>query len=538
MSSSLSNPTESDAERFLLATLTTMRRTVAMQVANAVRSFERGDEPLARSVQVKDGYVNNLNTQMQELAPRVGAEGNPPLARCAWTMASHFEHIGDYAVNVAGQVAFRIGDQPPPGTHPLRAYQALVIRGTAHALRAVRERSFEAAFATCRLEEDLDRLYAEDLVCVGQALERGGLAARAALTWAFVVKNLERMGDMLLNLGEAVLSMLCGEKMKLSHLQTIEHLLPRAQLRVKGVWGGRSGAFVGIVERDGEALVYKGGAREKILREHDNLRLWEALTNDIAPEVVQPPGSGDPTSMLVERIEGPTFEDVVFQTERELAPVLTLLFHTMEPIWNATRRPTQTPTDFVSQIRGRLRALFDIHPGLERVRAVPLALGPLAFPDLESLLALAGKKQAALPPAPEVFLHGDLNLSNLVLAGKGDEELESLEGRRVRVVDVFRTHRGDLAQDISVLMVSCLRHPMATGPAAERARWFYEAIRARATAYAERNGDAHFGERLKLGLARSYITSGRVVRDPRLALRLFLKGVWYLEDFVCLRSEW
>ena len=548
MEPSIFSPSEaappSDAERLLLDTLATMGRTVATQVSLAVRAFEQRDQADARAVVVKDGYVNNLNSQLQELAPHVGQRGNPPLARCVWSMASHLEHIGDYAVNVARQTIFRQDAPPPAGTHRLRAYQGRVVRGTAYAIGALRQQSLEVAFATCRLEEEIDALYAQDIARIAREMERGGKQARLALTWAFVVKNLERMGDMLLNLGEAVLSMICGEKMKLEHLRSVEHLLPRAQLRIKGVWGGTSGAFVGVVERDGGAFVYKGGPREKIVREYENLRRWEAIGDDVTPAVVQAPGQGDPVSLLLERIVGPTLEDVVFSQDVDLSEPLQILFRTLEPLWSATHERRPAPTDFVSQIRSRLTALFGIHPFLADIRGAHLRVGPLDFPALETLLERAAERQESLPSPATVFLHGDLNLSNLVLecpaigGGGAGASGGGVPGRRIRMVDVYRSHRGDLTQDISVLMVSCLRHPLSTGPPAERARWFYEAIRARATAYAERHGDDRFGERLKLGLARSYITSGRVLGDRRLALRLFLKGIWYLEDFACLRSEW
>lgn len=532
------------AERLLVDTLDTMRRTVSTQVATAVRAFLRRDAALARSVQVKDGYVDNLYSQAQHLAQQADAQGSRRLARCAWTMASNLEHIGDYAVNVARQHAHRVFDAPPDGMHALDDYRTRVLRGLTRSHAALTRESMEDAYAACRVEEELDRLYAEDLEVLVEAMSRGGDEARDALTWAFVTKNFERMGDMVLNLGEAVLSLLCGERVKLEHLRTIEALLPASRIQARGIWGGISGAFIALVERDDEVLVYKGGPREKILREYENLQRWEALAPGVTAAAFREPTAGDPSGLILEHIDGPTLQDVVLRHRDGLERPLQLLFETFEPIWDATRQPNTEPTRFVAQIRARLRELYDVHPRIAELRAVPRRFGPLPFPALQDLLDEAERREATLTPSYSVFLHGDLNLSNLIVTSAPSAAAEGRQGaatgERVRMVDVYRSRRGDLAQDLSVLMVSCVRHPLSAGPfspAAARARRFFEALHRRGSAYAMAHGDRHFGRRLKLGLARSFITSGRVLRDEEIALDLFLKGVQYLEEFLCVRSE-
>jgi phosphate uptake regulator len=520
----------------LLDTLDTMRRTVSTQVASAVRAYLRRDETLARAIHVKDGYVDNLNSQAQLLAQQTDAHGNRRLARCAWTMAANLEHIGDYAVNVAGQFRHRVLADQPEGTHVLDEYRTHVLRGMTRALRALGRENMEDAYAACRDEEALDRLYAEDLEVLIRVMSRGGDEARDALTWAFVTKNLERMGDMVLNLGEAVLSYLCGERVKLEHLRTIENLVPASRVQARGIWGGISGAFIALVEREGQAAIYKGGPREKILREFENLERWEAIAPGITAAVVREPTEGDPSGLLLEHIAGETLEDALLRGRHEIEPPLERLFDTLVPVWEATLEPNDQPMRFVGQIRARLGELYDVHPRLAELRARPRRFGRLLFPALADLLEEAERREGALTAPFSVFLHGDLNLSNLLLP---DAPAPGGGGPGVRVIDVYRSRRGDLAQDLSVLMVSCVRHPLSAGPlapAAARARRAFEWIHRRGCAWAEAHGDRHFRRRLKLGLARSFITSGRVLRDDELALDLFLKGIQYLEDFVCVRS--
>ena len=523
-----------------------MRRTVSTQVSAATRAFLRRDAALARTIQVKDGYVDNLNSQAQLLAQQAESQGSLRLARCAWTMAANLEHIGDYCVNVAGQFVHRVHEKQPDGTHSLDEYRTRVIRGMTKALRALARESMADAYAACRLEEELDALYAADLEVLVEMMSRGGDDARDALTWAFVTKNLERMGDMVLNLGEAVLSYLCGERVKLEHLRTIENLVPASRVQARGIWGGISGAFIALVEREGEIVVYKGGPREKILREHENLVRWESIAPGLVPRILRDATPGDPSGLLLEHVPGETLEDVLLRGRDDVGPPLALLFDTLEQVWDRTAEPNTEPTRFVTQIRARLRELYDAHPELGQLRVAPRRFGRLVFPTLQDLLDDAEHREAAVAPPFRVFLHGDLNLANLILSPAAvgppatDGSGTGAPGARVRMVDVYRSRRGDLAQDVSVLMVSCVRHPLSAGPfapAAARARRAFEAIARRGAAYAEAHGDRHFGRRLKLGLARSFLTSGRVLRDDKLALDLFLKGVQYLEEFLCVRSE-
>lgn len=514
---------ETSTEQLLRETLDTMGRTVAAQVAAAIRAFQQRDGAAARAVRIKDGYVDNLNSQAQILSQQIDARGNRRLARCAWTMAVNLEHIGDYAVNVAKQYAFRRCDTAPRHTNRLETYRKHVARGLGLALRAFATPSMERAFAACNEEAELDRLYAEDLERLLQEMVHGGDQAREALTWAFVVKNLERMGDMVLNLGEAVLSMLCGERLKLEHLRSIERMLPASSFTVQGMWGGVSGAFVGLVEREGDVSLYKGGPQDMIGREHENLVRWEALAPGAPPRVLRAPDDGS-SGLLMERIEGPTLEDALLRQNGDVPALMEKVLGFFEGVWGGTRGPAEGPSGFVAQIRERLPELFDVHPHLAKLRNRSRVFGPLAFPSLGEMLADAETRELELLSPCSVFLHGDLNLNNVILPDD-----------RVRVVDVHRSGQGDLAQDVSVLMVSCVRHPLALGPAAARARAAYRIIRERGAAHARALGDTTFDKRLELALARSYITSGRVQRDADHATILFLKGIQYLEAFLCVR---
>ncbi len=531
--------TETGTEELLLDTLQTMRRTVSRQVRNSLRAFHQRDAGLANAVIIKDGYVDNLNSQAQSLAHRLDTAGATQVARCGWTIAANLEHIGDYAVNIAKQHAYRIQDGFPIGTNPLKIYRRLIINGLRLAMNAFERRRMREAFAVCRLEEEIDQLYAADLACLLEHMGEGGEKARDALTWAFAAKNMERMGDMLLNMGEAILSMIFGDKLKLAHLRTLEDLLPTSRISTTTVHGGISGALVALVEEDDKRYIFKGGGGAKLAREYENLIRWSREVPGVTPRVIRAPASDPSAGMLLEFIPGPTLEDVVLRHNEPLDRPLALLMALVERVWKSTLFLEPSPSSFVRQIDDRLGALFDLHPEFKKVRARELRLGSQAFPSLKAMLAEAAEREATLTCPFSVLLHGDFNLNNLLVttAPKCDPPTSGgeNEGRCVRAVDVGRTGYGDPAQDLSVLMVSCVRHPLAMQNVPGRARYFYSAIEKRGSELAMSLGDPNFKPRLKLGLARSYITSGRVVRDSEQARLLFLRGIRLLEEFLGVR---
>jgi hypothetical protein len=140
--------------------------------------------------------------------------------------------------------------------------------------------------------------------------------------------------------------------------------------------------------------------------------------------------------------------------------------------------------------------------------------------SLDELLGLAAAREPLLAPPVSVRLHGDLNTNNVVLdAGTG----------RVHFIDVHRSGPGDYAQDIGVLLVSNLRHPIQDADLRAELDRLNRLIQRFAAEFARLVGDGHFDARLRLSLARSLITSGRLLTDPDFAREIYLRGVRLLE---------
>ena len=161
--------------------------------------------------------------------------------------------------------------------------------------------------------------------------------------------------------------------------------------------------------------------------------------------------------------------------------------------------------------------------GEVRKRAVSVMLGTLAL-----VIMLVGRAISPLVPGPitlappvSVRLHGDFNTNNIVYDAGGDH---------VHFIDVHRSGPGDYLQDIGVFVVSNLRTPIQAARIQADVARVNDLVVGFAAEFARGIGDRHFGARLPLAQARSFITSARVVADVELARDLYLRGVRLLDQ--------
>ena len=117
-------------------------------------------------------------------------------------------------------------------------------------------------------------------------------------------------------------------------------------------------------------------------------------------------------------------------------------------------------------------------------------------------------------------IHGDFNTNNVVY----DPRLDA-----VHFIDVHRSGPGDYAQDIGVFVVSSLRNPIPNPALIVEVEHLNEQVLNFTGEFARQQGDSAFAVRLELSMARSLITSARLLSDPEFARDLYLQGVARLE---------
>jgi aminoglycoside phosphotransferase (APT) family kinase protein len=162
-----------------------------------------------------------------------------------------------------------------------------------------------------------------------------------------------------------------------------------------------------------------------------------------------------------------------------------------------------------------MREIIRRHPDLEDLAKQELSKYGGMFGTLDVLQ----RKEEGLAPPFSVWVHGDLNINNVVY---------DLATRQVVFIDVHRSRYGDFAGDVGVLLTSSFRQ-FPKKKVARVIELVNDSMVERVAEWALKNHDAHFEDRLKLARARALITSARLTDDADRAERLFAEGLKFLK---------
>ena len=344
------------------------------------------------------------------------------------------------------------------------------------------------------------------------------------------------MGDSLLNIGEAILFTLVGERMKIHQYRALTDSLAsqgRAdsirQVEFESIWGTRSGCRIGTLsEKEGlgqepaRPVVFKQGSLDKLVKEKESIERWQEIMPGLAPQVhAFLPGDEKMAAILLEFLPGQTYQELLLNGDREVVEKTTLMIQDLlGRIYRDTRREGLTRAGYVGQLRNRLEAVYRVHP---RLRTPPGAIGEMAVPSFEELLARAEEVEAQLPAPFSVLIHGDMNLNNIIYNPARE---------RVHFIDLHRSRETDYVQDISVLLVSAFRLPVFAAPIRRRLnetalRFFDFASR-----FARENGDPTMEARMALALSRSYCTSTRFELNLGFAKKMHQRSIYIMEKLL------
>jgi phosphate uptake regulator len=516
--------------------LALMARLVQSQLMSAMTAFFQKDVALAEKVTGKDDQVDNLLGFIEEKCfERIAGEpaGSPRSRRLrgVFRVALNLEKLGDYAVNVAEQAVHlsRLPSRPIP--FDLAGPARVALGALDEVITAFRRASAKKAKDACRCEIELDRQYRAALAETFRRLQRADADPAFLITNLFVAKFLERIGDSILNIGETTLFILTGERLKLHQYLHLEQLVgaPAADaasaVDLRQIWGGISGARVGRLDvGPGRRLIWKEGDRDKIEAEVRQLQEWNRIVPGLVPAVEGRVEADGRESFVGRYLDGTLLRDVYLTgTWDAKLRATTRLLETLREVWLATLATQAPVVDYVRQIRDRLPDLYAMHPRLADLRGGRTRVFGISHRSLDDLLREVADVERGLAPPVSVRLHGDFNTNNIVYDAAGD---------RVHFIDVHRSGSGDYAQDIGVLLVSNLRQPIQDARIQADLARLNRLIERFAAEFARLVGDGHFGVRLMLSQARSFITSGRLVTDPAFARDIYLRGVRLLERTV------
>jgi phosphate transport system regulatory protein PhoU len=505
-----------------------MGRLVADQLERALQCFHELDIAAAGEVIERDDVIDNLNMSLEErcfdlaTAPGLSAEDRR-LARAAVKIALNLERIGDTGTHIAKRVRLVILDQAKPVDFVFAELEQTALRAVRDVLDALAEQDLERARQACLRESEFDARY---VAYIGEARRRMQAYPSEVpylLHCLAVMKYLEKVADYVLNIGEQEIFLSTGRRLKFSQYEQLGQLVPESgaagEVEFHPYWDGLSGAVVAQVRRHGTPAIYKEGSRRKIEEEAQKLEAWARIPGDLTPRVFGSVTVKDREALLREFVDSPLLSELYLSDaprERKLTATRRLL-DAVRIVWRYTLVAEPPRIDYVEQIRRRLPEVYALHPSFRAI--VDEGIAAEAGGErvrIEELLVRAEALEPDLAPPVSVWLHGDLNANNVLYHEPSGQ---------VKFIDVHRSRLGDYLQDASVFLLSMERRPALTPALREDFAAINELVEAFARRFAAEHGDTAFERRLHLALARSCITSSRVVTDAPHAEHLLRRGL-------------
>jgi len=454
------------------------------------------------------------------------------MLRAVHIVTTNLERIADFAVNIVGQLDY----YSDPAFIKRYEYEGMfkeVMSGLSMVYKALSSNDLALAFKICRTEFHLDNLYESQFNRLMVEL-RSGTDTQNLITTVFILRYLERMGDSLLNIGEAIIYSIVGERFKIHQFQALKETLeasgiemPISDVEFQSIWGTRSGCRIGKVGGDEskdqpyQGAIFKEGKLKKLQMEKDNIERWERLMPGLPPKIYGFQKDNGNASILLQYLGGCTFQEVVLNTEPSiLENAYFLIEQTVGAMWRETLKKQETNARFMSQLAARLPEVYHLHPSYDTPE---MSIGQEGIESFEDLVQRARDIEPEISAPFTVFIHGDFNINNIVY---------NHEDQRIHYIDLHRSRDFDYVQDVSVFLVSNFRLPVFDRDLRSRLEWVIISLYRFAHSFAREHDDETFSARMALALARSLITSTRFELNRNFARQMYLRGVYLLRRLV------
>lgn len=342
------------------------------------------------------------------------------------------------------------------------------------------------------------------------------------------LNDVTRMGEALQAISEAILSINIGQSVQFERYFTLRSVLDGVarddeEITLLPLAETRSGSAISSVNMRGPkgktvSAVFKDGDRRKVKEERVGVKSWNSVYPGLAPEILSYEKSGKSAALLIEHLDGETFEDIVLGgTEEALADAQKSLHKTVRDIWRQTRIDDPAEMKSMDQLAKRMKDVYHLH---RRYARGPQSINGVPMAGFDQLIKAASMREAKLSAPFSVYIHGDFNLDNVIY---------NPVGQKIRFIDLHRSRYSDYVQDVSVFMVSNYRLQVLDAGTRARIAKVATDMHLTAAKFARQQKDPTFEYRLALGLARSFASSTRFVVDQKHARRMILRARYILE---------
>ncbi len=510
---------------------------VLKQVEDTRSILDSPSQEMIEKIKARDDYIDNLKNFIATRTYRTLLEATDLTKMTAQMLQAiniitgNLEHIADYCTNIVRQTKY-LNDPAFIKQFKYHLFFDIIIEGLQKIEDTLFTNNVDLALEICRAEFELDKLFKVKFDKVMQKLREGG-EAENLITSLFIIRYLERIGDSLLNIGEAIISAVVGEKLKIHQISALEESFDgftedtahqNGEFRFENISETKSGCRIGRVrdENNGSGqrwVLFKEGAAKKLVQEKENFERWDQLAPGLAPKVYGFEQNKGKASILLEYLPGTTFQKILLSENVEtVAKAQDSVHELLLDLWDHTRNDQPVCAHFMQQLRSRLGDVLRLHPSLEGREQSLHGVHSCSLTDLLDEMEDIEEQN----PAPfSVFIHGDFNADNILI---------NTQTGKINFIDLHRSQHMDYVQDVSVFLMSNFRMPL-----------FDPAIRSRlnrvdlmfmrfARQYGHNRGDRLFDLRLALGLIRNFITSTRFIIMKDFAKDMALRAKYIMES--------
>ncbi len=508
---------------------------VIKQIGSAVRVLEGHGDVDVEKLTSRDDYIDHLRTQIENkcfglLRQRTRIEKQTvDLLRATTTVTTNLERIADHAISIVHQ-SRRLDPPDFLDVYDIEPFFDAIFTSLREVVSAYENVDTDGAVRIADQEPVLDQLYSDRFRRILGELKSEPEQVQNLVTSLLIIHYLERIGDCLQNIGEAIISAEVGERMKMRAYRELAGSLdmdverPNLQeVDFVGLWGTRSGAQIGKVragelEKEGGEAIFKRGHPDKLRKEREAMDRWSALAPGLAPKVIRYQ-EAERDTMLVEYLKGRTLLEIVLNAKMPyVEQVVRRVQETLVHIWLDTKEDAPVRPRFLAQLEKRLEDVYLVHPYF---RSEGQEISGLHVATLHELIEANRHLDEELVAPFSVFGHGDFNLDNVIYNAENDS---------VHFIDLHRSRRMDYVQDMSVFLVSNFRIPEFRPRRRAALNRVIDLQLAFARSFAKEQNDATFDARLALGLVRSLVSSTRFDIRRTFAEEMLRRGMYLLES--------
>ena len=506
---------------------------IRQQVEDTLKTLESHEQVIPAEVKFREDYIDNLKVIIERksykkiLKSRTDENRVIRIMGSLNTAVSNLEEIGDYLVSIVTQTHY-FKDRYFLDQFDYQSYFREILTATDLIVESLFRGNIKDALIICRAEIEMDRLYKRDFDTIMGILQVGREIGDA-ITALNILRYLERVGDSLLNIGEAIISAYAGTRLKIFEYIALKETLDSSSeefvledMNVETKSGCRIEKVINRPSRtDTQEVIFKEGDVGKLQQENRKLEEWQSIMPGLTPKVFGFQVIGEKAILLLEYLHGHDFQDILLGKDNVvLKKAISRLTSFVEEIWMKTKSDASLQAGFINQLLKKLPDVYHVHP---RFFTQTKVIGSLRQNSLQERLERAAAIEAELAAPFSVFIHGDFNADNIIY---------NIQEDKIFYIDPHRSVQMDYVQDVSVFMVSNFRIPVFDANIRERQACVIDYFYRFAKSFAERNQDVNFDARLTLGIIRSLITSTRFIVKEDFAKLLYLRGLYLLDKLL------